>query len=322
MVRRRVAGVVLWVALVTGVGFAVVRVAGLDRWVFLVVPVVAFTPYVAAASLVPVALAAATKRWWQAAAALVVSLALGACVLPRWFADRSVAPTGPTLRVLSANMRVGGADPAALVALVRAHRVDLFAVQELTSDAQRALDAAGLSDLLPEHVRYPLPGVGGSALYSRFPLADGGLRMHRSGSGFGQAMATVAVPDAPPVRVESVHPCAPAALSRSSCWAADLADQPSATVDGPVRLLVGDFNATLDHEPLRRLLGTGYRDAADVVGAGYLNTWPYDDRWYVPKVVIDHVLADRRVGVRGVAVYPVPRTDHRALFAELVLPRG
>jgi hypothetical protein len=36
--------------------------------------------------------------------------------------------------------------------------------------------------------------------------------------------------------------------------------------------------------------------------------------------VIDHVLADKRVGVRTVSVHTIPGTDHRAVFAELVLP--
>jgi endonuclease/exonuclease/phosphatase (EEP) superfamily protein YafD len=315
--------VALWLAVAAFGCWAVVRVFGLDRWLFPAVPLVAFTPYAAAASVVPVVLASATRRWWLAAAALAVSLTLAACVLPRWSSEPKpglARASDQRLRVLSANLRVGGADPAAVVSLVRTLHIDLLALQEFTPEAQRGLDAAGLADLLPEHVAYPLSGVGGSALFSRFPLRDGSLRMHRSGSGFGQATATLSVPDAVPVHVESVHPCAPAALSRSSCWAADLADQPPATVDGPVRLLVGDFNATLDHQPLRALLGTGYRDAGDVVGAGYVSTWPYDGRWYIPKVTIDHVLADRRIGVNRLAAYPVPRTDHRALFAELVVP--
>jgi len=41
-----------------------------------------------------------------------------------------------------------------------------------------------------------------------------------------------------------------------------------------------------------------------------------------PRVTIDHVLADRRVGVRRVDVRPLPGGDHRAVFAELVLPPG
>jgi endonuclease/exonuclease/phosphatase family metal-dependent hydrolase len=37
-------------------------------------------------------------------------------------------------------------------------------------------------------------------------------------------------------------------------------------------------------------------------------------------VVIDHVLVDRRIGVRGVSVHAVAGSDHRAVVAELSLP--
>jgi endonuclease/exonuclease/phosphatase family metal-dependent hydrolase len=39
-------------------------------------------------------------------------------------------------------------------------------------------------------------------------------------------------------------------------------------------------------------------------------------------VTIDHVLADRRVGVREVEVLEIPGSDHSAVLAEIVLPRG
>jgi endonuclease/exonuclease/phosphatase family metal-dependent hydrolase len=177
---------------------------------------------------------------------------------------------------------------------------------------------AGLKDLLPNGAVYPSPGVRGSALFSRWPVRDDGLR--RNPAEFGQARATVTVAGAAPVAVESVHPCAPSAPDRSGCWAAGLAGQPPATVDGQIRLLIGDFNATLDHRALRRLLATGYRDAADVTGAGLTGTWPMDKP--LPKIALDHVLADRRVGVRHFAAYPVPDSDHKAVFAELILPGG
>jgi endonuclease/exonuclease/phosphatase (EEP) superfamily protein YafD len=216
-------------------------------------------------------------------------------------------------------MLVGGADAPAIVELVRRHHVDLLAVQEFTPQAQRALDAAGLAQLLPNRVSYPHVDVQGSGVFSRFPLHDDGLRVHVWG--FTQAKATVSVPGALPVALESVHPCAPASLDADECWAADLTDQPSATVDGPVRVLLGDFNATLDHAPLRRLIATGYRDAADVRGQGLVATWPYDGK-PLPKATIDHVLADRRVGVAGYRVYGIPKSDHRGVYAELVLPPG
>jgi endonuclease/exonuclease/phosphatase family metal-dependent hydrolase len=86
-----------------------------------------------------------------------------------------------------------------------------------------------------------------------------------------------------------------------------------------VRILAGDFNASLDHAAMRRLLDRGYKDAAAQVGAGLIPTWPSNKR-IPPIITIDHVLVDHRVGVKAVSVHDVPGTDHRAVFAELTVP--
>jgi endonuclease/exonuclease/phosphatase family metal-dependent hydrolase len=122
--------------------------------------------------------------------------------------------------------------------------------------------------------------------------------------------------------VESIHPLAPWAVHVLDDWREDLAGQPRATPDGPLRVLLGDFNATLDHAALRDLIDSGYRDAADAVGAGLAGTWgPYDGT-PLPPVTLDRVLADERIGVADVAVVDLPGSDHRPVFAELILPAG
>ena len=84
-----------------------------------------------------------------------------------------------------------------------------------------------------------------------------------------------------------------------------------------MRILAGDFNATLDHTSLRRLIGEGYVDAANETGSGLIPTFR---QWWVPPITLDHVLADTRCGVRRMKVYDLPGSDHRAVFAELRLP--
>jgi endonuclease/exonuclease/phosphatase (EEP) superfamily protein YafD len=314
--RRRLAVTVLvWLVVAAFAIWAAVRLFGLERG-FPSVQLVSFTPYVAAASVLVPVIAAVLRRWPAAAVATLAAAALIACVLPRWLADSDRLPSGPDLRVMTLNMRVGGADPATIVALVRDNHVDLLALQEYTAEAERGLAAAGLGELLPNRSSYPREAAGGSALYSRLPLRDQSVRLNPFG--FAQATATVEVPGAAALAVESVHPCPPLAQVVDDCWARALADEPPATVDGQVRVLLGDYNATLDHAALRHLLRTGYRDAADVVGEGLSPTWPYDKLF--PRITIDHVLADRRVGVRRLTVHSVRNTDHRAVVAELVLP--
>ncbi|WDZ88043.1 endonuclease/exonuclease/phosphatase family protein [Micromonospora cathayae] len=308
-----------WIAVAPGLAWAAVRLPGLERGAL--VQAVAFTPYVAAWTLLPLVLALALRRWWPAAVAALTAVALVAVVAPRALPATQPATDGPTLRLLTANLLAGAGDAATLVRLVRDERVDVLAVQEFTPDAQADLDRLGLADLLPHRQLNAEVGTTGSGLYARFPLADVGTRRN-AGFGFSQAYGTLAVPGAPPVRVESAHPAAPHAPSVVPDWRTDLTAQPPATPDGPLSILAGDFNATLDHALLRDLIATGYVDAADAVGAGLAGTWgPYDGD-PIPPVTIDHVLVDRRIAVRAVRVSGLPGSDHRPVLAELRLPRA
>jgi endonuclease/exonuclease/phosphatase family metal-dependent hydrolase len=129
----------------------------------------------------------------------------------------------------------------------------------------------------------------------------------------------VRVPGAGAVEIVAVH-TAPPTRRRMPVWDDNLRALPAATPDGPLRILAGDFNATLDHAELRDLLDTGYDDAAAVVGEGLKATWPANRR-IPPPVTIDHVVADKRIGVRALSVHQIDNTDHRAVFAALTLPR-
>jgi endonuclease/exonuclease/phosphatase (EEP) superfamily protein YafD len=316
--RRNPVEAVHWLLVAPGVVWALIRLVGLERG-GLAIQVVAFTPYAALASLVPLALVLLARRWWIVAVAAVASVALFACVVPRMVGGPT-GSAGVELRVMSTNMRVGGADTTTIVDLVRRHRVDVLTIQEITPDAQARLVAAGLETPLPHSERSAADGVIGSAVFSRYRLTDATTRVNPGE--FRQVEATVQVPGTRPVPVESVHPVPPARGDRIADWQAGLRGQTPATPDGPARVLAGDFNATLDHAELRRLIDTGYRDAASVVGLGLTPTWPYAGglEGIAPPVAIDHILVDRRIGVRDFRAYTIANTDHRAIIATLVLP--
>ncbi|MBB5869526.1 endonuclease/exonuclease/phosphatase family metal-dependent hydrolase [Allocatelliglobosispora scoriae] len=281
----------------------------------------AFTPYVALGALVLVPVVAWTRRWGATAVAAVTAVALVACVLPRAFTDSDpqAGATGLDLRVATSNVYAGRADPAEIIRLARVHRVDLLAVQEMTDDWLARADAAGIGDVFAYRYVAIDAGQDGSALFSRYELRDGATR--RVGdSWFRQAHADLVLPGGVTVAVESVHAASPYSAEMVGYWRASYRDEPPATPDGRLRVLLGDFNATLDHAPVRRLVDTGYRDAAEVTGDGFVGTWgPYDGD-LLPPVTIDHVLADRRIGVRDCHVFGLPGGDHRMLLAELVLP--
>jgi endonuclease/exonuclease/phosphatase family metal-dependent hydrolase len=174
-----------------------------------------------------------------------------------------------------------------------------------------------LGRLLPYSEQDPAPGATGSALFSRFPLTGAGHTAlpHT----FFQAYATVLVPGAQPVYVRSVHTRAPTTRQAIPAWHRDLTREPAATPRAGARMLIGDFNATLDHATMRRLIDTGYHDVASQVGDGSVATWPYDGR-FVPKITLDHILVDPRVGAASFEARRDPGSDHRAIFATLTVP--
>ncbi|WP_127497423.1 endonuclease/exonuclease/phosphatase family protein [Actinoplanes solisilvae] len=305
-----------------GLLWAVVRLLGWERGPL--VQAIAFTPYAALWSLVPLIFAVVARRWLVAVIAGLAVALLAVAVVPRAlpFWDRGPS-SGVPITVMTVNMFIGVASPADVVRLVREHDVAVLAVQEFTPRAAAGLSAAGLDSLLPHHALADEGGTTGSGLYSRYPMSGQGSRRGDGGGlqeGNLQAYATIQAPGAGPVFVESAHPLAPYALAAEDAWREDLASLPRADRDGIPKLILGDFNSTLDHAALRDVISHGYRDAGAATGKGYLGTWgPYAGK-PIPPITLDHVLVDKRIGVRDVAVHPVSGSDHRAMIASLILP--
>jgi endonuclease/exonuclease/phosphatase (EEP) superfamily protein YafD len=307
---------VVWLLAAACLGWAVVRLLGLERG-YPLVPLIAFTPFVAAGAAAIVLIALLLRQRAPALLAAVATLVLVAVVAPRALGGPS-APDGgdgPRLRVLTVNMHFGDGSAEALVALARRSDADVLSVQELTPELADRLDAAGLADLMPGRVLVAGVRGGGVGLYARVPLNPHAvIRRTMNPSPVGSAQFE----GAPPVDLVAVH-AFPPDRGRVKAWRSDLRALPPATPDGRLRILAGDFNATLDHAELRRILDTGYQDAAAQVGAGLHGTWPRG-RAFPPPVTIDHVLVDERLGVRAVSIHTIPGTDHRAVLAELELP--
>jgi endonuclease/exonuclease/phosphatase family metal-dependent hydrolase len=299
--------------------WAVLRATGGERG-FPLVPALAFTPYAAATSVLPLAVAVRGRAPAAAGVAAVSAAVLGATVLGRAGRRRPPVDAGTRrLRLATVSLRVGEADPRAVVDLVADRAVDVLALQEVTPEADAALRAAGIGERLPHgHVvlaRDGSPPGAGGALWSRWPLLQ---RCTVPGT-FEQPAARPAVPGAPDVEVTAVHVTPPSTSpSAVAGWTADLARLPVPD-PGVLRVLAGDFNATLDHAAFRRVLRGGYVDAAGLVGRALHATWT-PLRFPQPRLTLDHLLLDPRVGVRSLSLARVPGSDHRALVADLALP--
>ena len=267
-------------------------------------------PFPQLAALAPVAvlpaaaaviIAAATDRW------LAVPLAVPAVLLLIWQLPprRRIshqAPAEPSrksgsaqtmvrLRLLTVNAQGGAADPAALLGTVRAHSVDVLAVQELTPQMVRRLAAAGLAQLLPFSHLDPRPGSPGTGLWARWPLTP---LPPVPGLFAAAPRARIDPPGGRPVTLTAVHPLAPVS-GRTDGWQRELAliRQTLAMTDGP-QVVAGDFNASRDHKPFRDLLAAGFLDCADSSQSrswpGF--TWPAGGR-KLPVMRLDHVLVSR-----------------------------
>lgn len=308
-VRPRPRAVAAWLVLAPWALWALCRAFGLERGYY-GVALMAFAPYAAASSLLPLAVAAVLRVWVATIVAVATVAVFGIALAPRVL-GAGVKPTGgPTVRVLSANLLRSSVDAQVLARLVREQRADVLSVQELSprldAQLQRALAPLGLRS----RVARPATHAAGTGLYSRFPLAPG---RPPTGTIFSMSAATLSLPGGERLTLVAVHPPAPNSRRLIPSWRHDLRSLPGPG-PGPT-VLAGDFNATLDHAELRRLLARGYQDAADATGSGLSGTWPADT--HLPRVTIDHVLADRRTRVLSFSVHALRGSDHRAVLTEL-----
>lgn len=312
--RDRIIGALVWVCVGAWGAFALVRLFGLERG-FPLVPLLAFTPWVAAGSVIPVALAAALRRWPALGVAVATTVLFAGLVLPRAFGGATGADggMGATFRVLAVNVEFGQARADEVIALTRDLDVDALIVAELTPRFAADLRRAGIDEVLRHSVLSAEPNARGTGIYSRLrPSAHS--TQHLPG-GFAMPRAELAAPGARPIDLWGIHTVPP---TESDAWPDDLDSLPSPSPITPT-VLAGDFNATIDHAEFRDLLDRGYADAAEALGDGLTPTWPTGRR-IPPLVAIDHVIADERIGLRAFSAHDVAGTDHRAVFAELELP--
>jgi endonuclease/exonuclease/phosphatase (EEP) superfamily protein YafD len=307
-----------WAVAGTLAGWAVARLAGADRLRFAepwTVPLLSFTPQVTAGAWAGALLLRGTG---PATAAAAAGAALTAMVGPRALPCRQPPAAGPVLRVLTANLLAGRAVAEAVAELACRTQADVLFVQELTGDAAAGLQRAGLGDLLPHQVAQPVPHGARGSIYARYPLRGGPPAAQPSAV---RCTAWLDLPSGQFVQLACIHAAPPKPLrspGAAARWRGQLSALP-APGEGP-RILAGDFNATLDHAQFRRLLRSGYMDAASQVGHGLSPTWGPRPGRRPALLAIDHVLIDRHCAVLTTSAHRLTGSDHRALCAELQLP--
>ena len=278
----------------------------------------AFTPAgVVLHAVAAVLLLAATWRLRRVARLVVVVPLAGLALHLHWIAPLYLGPdpppdaTSPPLVLMTANLKVGHADGPAVVADATDAHVDVLALEEVGPGVLRSMRASGLDQLLPYHVGQARDGSSGTMLFSRTPVRLVATVPTR----FGTLVARTRG-----LTVMAVHPAPPTDPAR---WRSDQALLVSEAASRHPDVVMGDFNATLDHPSLRTLEADGLRSVTELANQGWQPTWPSNGLFTVaglplpPLVQIDHVLVARGLAALDSHSIRVPGTDHRALVARV-----
>jgi endonuclease/exonuclease/phosphatase (EEP) superfamily protein YafD len=257
-----------------------------------------------------IALLRARRRGGLAVLTGIVAVLLGchvAWLAPLFIPDHRMALT-PTFTVMNLNMRKGSADPQQVAN--QANQADVVILLESTPAALQRLKPFGWEQRFPYSVGDRDVHLSDSAIYSRFPLTDTVLLPETA---FQQWATTAEVPQLGPVRIIATHPCNP--YCGGNRWSAEHARLVS-TADANMNLplvVAGDFNAVDDHGPMRALRREGLESATDLVGAGWLPTYPAN-RTLPPLLPIDHVLLNHFLTATSTQTFKVADTDHLGLL--------
>lgn len=310
----------------TGTGLVAFTVAGLalaSRYLpitnHVVLLTTALSPYLMLCGPLSVVLLTLARRWILAIVAGGLTIATLAVQLPLYRGSDTVRTAGVGLRVISANLREGQADPGYLVRSAR-EQADVLAFQELTPHEVDRLSAAGLDATFPYRWLDPRDGASGVGVWSRLP-------MHAAKRIGGYTFALVSaqiriagISTDPTVVVAHITGPWPQPVDG---WRRDLNRLPVTLLEvaeqtggGPV-IVAGDLNSTTDMRPFRGLLRNGYRDAAEQSGAGIEPTFPADSR-LPPFIAIDHILT-RSCTTTSLRTIKIPGSDHRGLAATLMI---
>ena len=297
-------------------GRTLVVAAALSAWLALLgiwVPTLdvlaSFLPVIGAALLVGVILSGRPYRWLFPLAAFAAAPVAFATTHEAMRAIPAATATDRSLRILTHNVWVDNATPAATGAAIAAAAPDIALLQETTRS--RPLLLAAAAGVLPYSTRCPRGGCGLTIL-SRWPIrASGYFLKDAHGRAFGPPIlwATIAVPGAPPVTVATLHYPWPLPAARAASARAAMAHA-LARIDRNALILGGDMNLTPWSAAMRQQ-DTAFAPLIRMTRAAW--SWPSGFA-FLP---IDQLYAGPAWGVIGVRRLAAAGSDHLPLLVTL-----
>ncbi len=214
------------------------------------------------------------------------------------------------LRILSANLFLDNNSYQEFKDLVSTIKPDVLALQEYTPRWHESLSRE--LDEFPHRISEPMRGAFGIALYSKHPIASGGLV--KFGKGLSYSIDVELSVDGGSLRVINVHPPPPSHQTAYEHRNTLMADVAKAIKQHKTSIVVGDFNTTpwaghfADMESRSGLLSARR-------GNGIAATWP--DSFFPLLIPIDHILVSKNIAVTSLKSVPVVGSDHRAMVGGL-----
>jgi endonuclease/exonuclease/phosphatase (EEP) superfamily protein YafD len=268
-------------------------------------------------SLAPMAGAAALGHRSLTVATCINVVIHGALFLPAVSSTRdapSWVRTAPKVTVAYANVLYENPSMDAAVSFLMTLDVDVLVVGEVTPQFAQLAAAAGLNDRYPHQLVTVGEKSTGGGIWSRIPLTD---QVRGSLPGHASPTASLVV-GTTTLRVMAVHTKAPSGSFYFDDWRGAFSQlrrvPPASTV------LIGDFNATRFHPPLRRLLSSGWDDAHETVGQGLSRSWPQNRGSLIgPLGRLDHALYGSGVFPVAVRDIDIPGSDHSGFVVTFAL---
>ena len=278
------------------------------------------------------------RRGWRLAAVLVTLLALAGMglVAPRVFSDPTPPPPGSrALTIMVANVLGGGADAGEVAKLIREQRPDLVSLPEAQVDVRQEIEdhlqgmtyhgytqqanaaaesatsvlvSSSMGDVHFDSEKLDTGKVNSAQLKpgAGEPGAETIGPVQQTSTQFGHIIVTGGTLGNLRMIVYHGYPPLP---SEVSTWKRDLEVVKRWCGQDQLTILAGDFNASSDHYDFRQALGDRCRSVAP------------SGRMALARTQIDHVVISDGIKPGKFTTYKISGTDHRAVIANVAVPK-
>ncbi|MGL4305735.1 MAG: endonuclease/exonuclease/phosphatase family protein [Mycobacteriaceae bacterium] len=314
---RKVAQVFLPTLILLSVAVVIwARFLGVDSW-----PIIAQATSFRLPITIALAILACGLLWRRRLfAALLAVLAVFSAVglFPRAVSEVPAADGATIFTVMTLNVYKDAADVQSVADAISSSHADVVALPE----ASAVFADAVLARLGPGYVRgsddnHRSSGSGATLSMIAKTVLRPQFHSNYPDLLLGSQHVTVLL-DGRSVDLYGVHPSPPVPGNLDN-WGADLVKIRELCVTSTPTVIMGDFNATVDHQYFQQLIDSGCSDVRKATGSALAATWPSILPQFLGSSIDQVLTAGPGVLPRQSSVRDISGSDHRAVFATLAV---